>query len=211
MPKLVKRCFILLFTACLSFSPSGEASTLLAPKANGTVQNQWKNFSFEESGFSVDLPAAPEHIQQSITIPSTNISLQYDTFVSEPNSSIVYVISVWKYPGDIDMSSSQINLQDGFKGMLSALPNSKVEKMQMTKEQGFNALEFLVKSENIYFQGKLILVYNTLYQVFTVYKASEDMSKNYPRFINSFKLLNPAKHKVENAPLRNANDKKLRV
>ncbi len=172
-------------------------------------QNEWKNFTSKKSGFSVKLPVQPEHVDQTITIPNTDLEITYDTYLSEPNDSSVYVISVWNYPSDIDMSKPEINLQDGFSGMLSALPGSEVLNMSMDEVQGFKALDFLVKNEDIYFQGKLILVHNTLYQVFTVYKSSEDMTNNYINFIDSFKLLEPESRSI--APRQNNNKVKMNV
>ncbi len=191
------------FTINTEIAANGKESTTgTLLKKNGATQNgkeqTWVNFSSKEGGFSVDFPKNPEHVHQKIDIPKTDLSIEYDTFVSEPSESVVYVVSVWNYPAEIDMSKPEVNLQDGFSGMLSALPGSQVLNMNMGDLQGFKALEFLVKNDEIYFQGKLILVYNTLYQVFTVYKESEkqNMTKNYRRFIDSFKILNPESHKV---------------
>jgi len=165
-------------------------------KPHTQVQGDWSAFTSSEDGFSVDLPKKPEHVQQTIDIPKTDLKIDYNTYLSEPSDNVVYVISVWNYPSQIDMSKPEVNLQDGFGGMLSALPGSEVLNMRMTEVQGHKALEFLVKNDDIYFQGKLILVHNTLYQVFTVYKNSEDMSDNYIHFIDSFKLISPEKRKV---------------
>ncbi|NGX60986.1 MAG: hypothetical protein K940chlam9_00463 [Chlamydiae bacterium] len=175
---------------------------------NSTKQFQdWKTFTAEKNGFSVSLPVEPEHVEQTIEIPKTDLKISYDTYLSEPNEDSVYVISVWNYPSEVDMSKPEVNLQDGFGGMLSALPGSEVLAMKMTKVGGFDALEFLVKNEEIYFQGELILVHNTLYQVFTVYKGGQDMTDNYTHFIDSFKLTDTDKQKV--AP--KANGRKVRV
>ncbi len=171
-----------------------------------TQRNEWSTFTSKEDGFSIELPKKPEHVQQTIDIPKTDLKIKYNTYLSEPSDNVVYVISVWNYPSQIDMSKPEVNLQDGFGGMLSALPGSEVMNMRMTEVQGYKALEFLVKNEDIYFQGKLILVHNTLYQVFTVYKNSVDMSDDYIRFIDSFKLLSPEKRKV--APQKNGNGHK---
>lgn len=165
-------------------------------KKNSYTQEQWKAFTSKSDGFSVDLPTKPEHISQTIDIPKTDLKINYNTYLSEPSDNVVYVISVWDYPSQIDMSKPEVNLQDGFGGMLSALPGSEVLNMRMTEVDGFKALEFLVKNEDIYFQGKLILVYNTLYQVFTVYKSTVDMTNDYIHFIDSFKLISPEKRKV---------------
>ena len=166
---------------------------------------QWQNYSYPESGFSIDFPKKPERVQQTIDVPKSDLKINYETFLSEPSDTIVYVVSVWNYPSQIDMSKPEVNLQDGFGGMLSALPGSEVQNMKMTEVGGFKALDFLVKHEDIYFQGKLILVYNTLYQVFSVYKSSENMTNNYSRFIDSFKLINPNARKVAPAPSKNGN------
>lgn len=162
-------------------------------------EQTWSKFNAEENGFSVDFPTKPTHINQSIDVPKTNMKINYTTYVSEPNESAVYVVSVWHYPKELDMSRPEVNLKDGFQGMLAALPGSTVISQEVKDFEGFKALEFLVKNEDIYFQGRLILVYNTLYQVFTVYKDTEcdRMEQSYPKFINSFKLLNPQRNKVE--------------
>lgn len=180
-----------------------EAATQTAPKKE--VKQDWTRFTSTQDGFSVDLPSKPEHVQQTIDIPKTDLKIDYNTYLSEPSDDVVYVVSVWNYPAKIDMSKPEINLQDGFGGMLSALPGSEVMSMKMGEVNGYKSLEFLVKNDEIYFQGKLILVYNTLYQVFTVYKKSVDMTDNYVHFINSFKLINPEKRQV------NGNHKKMNV
>ncbi len=159
---------------------------------------EWKKFTSEESGFAIDFPRPPEHIEQTIDIPKTDLKIIYNTYLSEPSDAVVYVVSVWNYPAELDMSKPEVNLQDGFHGMLQALPGSQVLSMQMGEDGGFKALNFLVKNEDIFFQGKLVLVYNTLYQVFTVYKESEKMEDNYKRFSTSFKLVQPEKRKVNN-------------
>ncbi len=162
-------------------------------------QKNWTEFTSQENGFSVELPTQPEHVEQTIDVPRTDLKIHYDTYISEPSDSVVYVISVWNYPSEIDMSKPEVNLQDGFGGMLSALPGSEVKSMQMTEEQDYKALDFLVKNDEIFFQGKLILVYNTLYQVFVVYKDSVDMKEDYEHFIDSFKLLQPEKRKLDSS------------
>jgi len=156
----------------------------------------WVTFTSKENGFSVDLPKQPEQVHQKLDVPKTDLSIEYDTYVSEINDSVVYVVSVWHYPAELDMSQPEVNLQDGFGGMLSALPNSQVLNMKMTDVQSFKALEFLVKNDDIYFQGRLILVYNTLYQVFSVYKGVDTTKTTYQQFSDSFTLINPEKNKV---------------
>lgn len=205
---ILNKLLINLLACGLILTSSVDATHLMrAVGRSGEAQEKWTTFTSKESGFSVKLPKTPEHVHQKIDVPKTDLSIEYDTYISEPNDSVVYVISVWHYPAQVDMSKPEVNLQDGFNGMLAALPGSQVITMHMTEVQGYKALEFLVKSDEIYFQGKLILLYNTLFQVFTVYKSSEDMKSNYDTFINSFELVHPEKNML--APLNSA--KKMSV
>jgi hypothetical protein len=183
--------------AKLSAQINGNGKRSNGKNGVATEEQTWSTFTSKESGFSVDLPKKPEHVHQTIKVPKSEVTIDYDTYVSEPDDSVVYVVSVWNYPAEIDMSKPEVNLQDGFSGMISALPGSKVVNMQMTDVEGYKALEFLVQYEDIFFQGRLILVYNTLYQVFTVYKKSVEMAQNYDHFINSFQLIQPEKRKIQ--------------
>lgn len=157
-------------------------------------KDTWKSFTSSKGNFTIKLPTEPQEIEQKIDIPKTDLSILYQTYLSEPEENAVYVVSVWTYPPEIDMSRPEVNLQDGFGGMLSALPGAEVLYMQMKDFQGYKGLEFLVKSEDIFFRGMLFLANNVLYQIFTVYKDGtrqemEEMEKNYEHFMGSFHLL----------------------
>jgi hypothetical protein len=188
----IKKLFVLNLILC------GIMSSTLPMIAAETTQKEWVAFTSKEGGFTVDLPKTPEHVSQKIDIPKTDLSIKYNTYVAEPSDSIVYVVSVWNYPSQIDMSKPEVNLADGFSGMLSALPGSEVLEKNVGDFNGFKALEFRVKNDDIYFQGKLILVHNTLYQVFTVYKEEEaaGMKASYKHFISTFQLVNPEQNKA---------------
>jgi len=176
-----------------------------------TKSSSWKSFTSTQGNFTIDLPSEPQEIEQKIDIPKTDLSIQYMTYLSEPQDNVVYVVSVWTYPPEIDMDRPDINLQDGFGGMLSALPGAEVLFMQMKEVQGFQALEFTVKSEEIYFRGMLLLAHNTLYQIFTVYKEGdkkehEEMDQNYQHFMGSLRLLH-----ADASPGGEKNTRKLKM
>lgn len=187
---------ILFSSFLLCASLQGNLQSNLVSTQEAVTKEEWKKFSSAKNGFYVELPTIPDHVSQKVDIPQTELSIKYDTYISEPSESVVYVISVWYYPAEIDMSKPEVNLQDGFGGMLSALPGSQVLKMEIGEfSDKFKALDFLVKHEDVFFQGKLILVYNTLYQVFSVYKENMDVKGNYERFMNSFTLDSPEQNK----------------
>ncbi|AHH22838.1 hypothetical protein C6H88_02325 [Chlamydia muridarum str. Nigg] len=152
----------------------------------------WKRYDYtQEGGFSVQFPEFPEHSGQIVEIPQSDLAIRYDTYVAEtPNDSTVYVVSVWEYPEKVDISKPELNLQEGFSGMLYALPESQVLYLKATEVQGHKALEFWVACEDVYFRGMLVSVNHTLYQVFMVYKgrSPEVLDKEYNIFIQSFKV-----------------------
>ena len=152
----------------------------------------WKRYDYtQECGFSVQFPELPEHSGQVIEVPQSDLSIRYDTYVAETFSdNTVYVVSVWEYPEKVDISKPELNLQEGFAGMLYALPESQVLYLKETSMQGHKALEFWIACDNVYFRGMLVSVNHTLYQVFMVYKgrSPEILDKEYNTFVQSFKV-----------------------
>ncbi|WP_213318331.1 hypothetical protein [Chlamydiifrater volucris] len=165
----------------------------------GFFSGDWKKYDYKDSGFSVELPKEPEYSRQTIEIPQSDITIRYETFVTEPNENLIYVISVWNYPEKIDIGKPEQNLQEGFAGMLSALPESHVLFMQSATHQGHQSLEFWIRNEDIFFRGKLICVDHTLYQVFMVYKSNDakSLDQEYQQFSSSFHITKPRASKVQ--------------
>ncbi|MBQ8498383.1 hypothetical protein [Chlamydia sp.] len=180
----------------ISSSVKEEARASVVTKISDLLS--WQRYDYtQEGGFSVQFPELPEHSGQVIELPQSDLAIRYDTYVAETsNDSSVYVVSVWEYPEKVDISKPELNLQEGFAGMLYALPESQVLYLKATEVQGHKALEFWIVCDGIYFRGMLVSVNHTLYQVFMVYKgrSPEILDKEYSTFIQSFKVT-----KVRNA------------
>jgi hypothetical protein len=89
---LFKNKFLVKFIVCglLTVSICGEklhAQTNGNGKrtnGKGTVpveEQSWSTFSSEESGFSVDFPKKPEHVHQTIKVPKTEVTIEYEMFL----------------------------------------------------------------------------------------------------------------------------------
>lgn len=168
----------------------GEQDGLVVSQAKEGLK--WKRYDYTGNrGFSVEFPGEPDHSGQIIEIPQSDLTIRYDTYVTETQSDgTVYVVSVWEYPEKVDVSRPALNLQEGFSGILQALPESQVLFMQAKDIQGHKALEFWIACEDVYFRGVLISANHTLYQVFIVYKNqnANALDKEYDQFIKSFKI-----------------------
>ncbi len=153
---------------------------------------QWKRYDFtQHCGFSAQFPENPDHSGQIIEIPQSDLTIRYDTYVAETKSDgSVYVVSVWEYPESVDIRRPELNLQEGFAGMLQALPESQVLFMKASEMQGHKSLEFWISCEDVFFRGFLISVNHTLYQVFMVYrnKDPKSLDHEYDTFTQSFKI-----------------------
>ncbi|VVT42844.1 hypothetical protein BOKEGFJH_00362 [Chlamydia avium] len=154
--------------------------------------SKWKRYDYTSNcGFSAEFPESPDHAGQIIEIPQSDLTIRYDTYIAETQvDNTVYVVSVWEYSEKVDISRPELNLQEGFSGILQALPESQVLFMQAKEVQGHKALEFWICCEDIYFRGMLISVNHTLYQVFMVYKNknANALDKEYDMFTKSFKI-----------------------
>ncbi|EPP35298.1 hypothetical protein CP10139811_0168 [Chlamydia ibidis] len=168
----------------------GKEEELVISKIKDSLN--WKRYDYTQTcGFSAAFPGDPDHSGQIIEVPQSELTIRYDTYITEtPHDSTVYVVSVWEYPEKVDISRPELNLQEGFSGMLQALPESQVLFMQATEKQGHKALEFWIACDDIYFRGMLISVNHTLYQVFMVYKNKDPkaLNKEYETFTDSFKV-----------------------
>src|SRR5947208_3303758 len=94
---IITTLLLLNFITTTSFAAAPEFNEESESEQMTSKAVTWKRFSSEKSGFSIDLPQTPEHIHQTIKIPKTDLTIDYDTFISEPSEKIVYVISVWNY------------------------------------------------------------------------------------------------------------------
>ncbi|ANG66582.1 hypothetical protein [Chlamydia gallinacea] len=171
------------------FSEQDQGKILVSKDRNGL---KWKRYDYTTNcGFSAEFPESPDHAGQIIELPQSDLTIRYDTYIAETQSdNTVYVVSVWEYPEKVDISRPELNLQEGFSGILQALPESQVLFMQAKEVQGHKALEFWICCEDIYFRGMLISVNHTLYQVFMVYKNknAKALDKEYDVFTKSFKI-----------------------
>ncbi|AAP05337.1 hypothetical protein [Chlamydia caviae] len=208
LSKFLLTVLISLQTLCPASLVAGESKTGFLSKMKGWFSSRetkdgvsisqikdslkWKRYDYTKScGFSAEFPGDPDHSGQIIEVPQSELTIRYDTYVTETQSdNTVYVVSVWEYPEKVDVSRPELNLQEGFSGMLQALPESQVLFMQAKEVQGHKALEFWISCEDIYFRGMLVSVNHTLYQVFMVYKNknAKALDKEYETFTKSFKI-----------------------
>jgi hypothetical protein len=84
----------------------------------------------------------------------------------------------------------ETNLEGALNGMVASGEGNEVVSSNFHYFDGHRALDYKIsnKNENIYLQGKIILVEQTLYQLMVAYESGNDNETDYNKFINSFNL-----------------------
>lgn len=151
---------------------------------------EWKVFNSTLGQFQVTFPSYPTHETDNIQILDSTITFKYDSYLTETSDGTTYFVSTVTYPFEIDTSSPETNLEGSLNGMVASSEGSEVVFSGFTYFDGYRALDYKIKNtnENIYLQGKIILVDQTLYQLMVSYELVNFNKTNYDKFINSFEL-----------------------
>ena len=151
---------------------------------------EWKVFNSTLGQFQVTFPSYPTHETDNIQILDSTITFKYDSYLTETSDGTTYFVSTVTYPFEIDTSSPETNLEGSLNGMVASSEVSEVVFSGFTYFDGYRALDYKIKNtnENIYLQGKIILVDQTLYQLMVSYELVNFNKTNYDKFINSFEL-----------------------
>lgn len=158
-------------------------------KSSMTDKNvKWQTYTFSDNNFSISLPVKAEEQHQQLDLPNSQTKIPYDTYVSEPNQNVSYLVGVAKYPKEVNVSSPQNNLQAAVNGTVSATPGAKLISSQMTDLGGNKAVDFVIQGQDFNMKGRYILVGSTLYQLMVAYENNQNIDDDYNTFIKSFKI-----------------------
>lgn len=175
-----------------SFLPEESVEQQATDKVTNyfSQSEEWKVFNSALGQFQATFPTYPTHETDNIQIPDSSITLKYDSYLSETSDGTTYFVNTVTYSSEIDTSNPETNLEGSLNGMVASSEGNEVISSNFTYFEGYRALDYKIKntSENIYLQGKIILVNQTLYQLMVAYESGNFNKNNYDKFINSFEL-----------------------
>lgn len=150
--------------------------------------SQWKQYYSNSGKCTIALPNKPEHMRQVLSDPQTGEHMNYDVYLSAFDKKAVYMVLIANYPKPVDVSSSVQGLENFLNGLLSQNPHNKLLFADITSIDGCKALDFIIESKGVLFQGRAILSANNMYLLAMECQRENYLDKHYKFFIESFKF-----------------------
>jgi hypothetical protein len=171
-------------------APSGLLS---APSSVGTSAQVampvgWKEYHAKAGNCSLCLPAEPEHISEKMAMPNEGFELKYDAYISAADQQTVFMLLVAQYPEFVDEAYAQMSLEGFLNGILTHNPGNQLLFADLLLVDGHEALDFFIRTGNIYFKGRAVMVKNSLYLMAMECEIPHYDEIRYKNFVESFKL-----------------------
>lgn len=173
---------------CLLSPMSATAAPATAPKAP-VAPIGWNEFHSTPGNCSMLFPTQPEHISEKMAMPDQNFELTYDAYISPAtDQQSVFMLLVAQYPDFVDESFAQMSLEGFLNGILTHNPNNQLLFADLVLVDGHEALDFFIRTGNVYFKGRAVMVKNRMYLMAMECEIPHYDEVRYKQFVESFKL-----------------------
>lgn len=150
----------------------------------------WKEFHSGPGNCSMLFPSAPEHISEKMAMPEEGFELKYDAYISAAEQQTVFMLLIAQYPEFVDESYAQMSLEGFLNGILTHNPSNQLLFADLLLVDGHEALDFFIRTGNVYFKGRAVMVKNSLYLMAMECEIPQYDEISYKQFVDSFKLHN---------------------
>lgn len=150
---------------------------------------QWKKLHSSVGKCKIAMPDQPEHLQQKMVLPEENAELRYDVYVAGINDKAVYMMMIAEYPPLIDPAYAELSLESFLNGILTQNPSNRLIFADIVQVQGHKALDFFIKTKDVYFKGRAIMANSQLYLLAMECEMQHYHEPSFNYFINSFELV----------------------
>ncbi|MEM7175501.1 MAG: hypothetical protein AAF443_06225 [Chlamydiota bacterium] len=155
----------------------------------GSVRSySWKRFHSVPGSCSVNFPMRPQHVQQVTPIADGKHRLRCDIYAAPFERKAVYMMLIAQYPKAMGEMSSKLSLQGILNGLLMQNPNGQLTFADIVEVAGYQALDFFIQSEGMYFKGRVVVTENNLYLLAMKCDKRNYSENHYRHFISSFQL-----------------------
>ena len=161
---------------------ANEAAALPAEMAS------WQDFHATAGKCTMKFPAVPEHVSEKMTMPDAGYELKYDAYISALDQQAVFMLLVAQYPEFVDESYAQMSLEGFLNGILTHNPGNQLIFADLLLVDGREALDFFIRTGNVYFKGRAMMVRNSLYLMAMECEIQHYDETRFSHFINSFTL-----------------------
>jgi hypothetical protein len=164
--------------------------TAAAPSRGATtvLPVGWKEFHATTGNCSMIFPADPEHISEKMVMPDEGFELNYDAYISAADQQTVFMLLVAQYPEFVDETYAQMSLEGFLNGILTHNPSNQLLFADLLLVNGHEALDFFIRTGNVYFKGRAVMVRNSLYLMAMECEIPHYDEARYNQFVESFRL-----------------------
>jgi hypothetical protein len=185
MKQLIKGFKYSLLALLLPLAPIAiEAAT---QQAQIDTTSDWQEFHSVTGKCKMKFPSYPQHVTENMKFQE-GYDLRYDAYVSAINKETVYMLLVAQYPDFVDQTYARMSLEGFLNGILSHNQNNQLLFADLVLVDGYEALDFFIRTGTVYFKGRAMMVKNSLYLMVMECEMKGYNETEYNSFISSFKL-----------------------
>lgn len=166
------------------FSFASEAASI----QEVTAGKNWQQISMAPGKCSMKFPSAPEHVSETMQMDGVEFSLQYDAFIASSETKSIFMLLVAQYPDFVDEQFAHMSLEAFLNGILTHNPNNQLLFADLVLVEGYEALDFFIRSGPMYFKGRALMIKNQLYLMAMECEVQNYDESHYNAFVNSFFL-----------------------
>ncbi len=166
-------------------------TTAASAPAAATMPIGWKEFHSTPGNCSMMFPVEPEHISEKMAMPDEGFELTYDAYISASDKQTVFMLLIAQYPEFVDESYAQMSLEGFLNGILTHNPSNQLLFADLLLVDGHEALDFFIRTGNVYFKGRAVMVKNSMYLMAMECEIPTYDEVHYKHFVNSFKIHSP--------------------
>jgi hypothetical protein len=165
------------------------AQPAVSPQMVQKAVIDWKEFHSVVGKCKMMFPEAPEHVSEKMAMPEEGYELKYDAYISALNQNTVFMLLIAQYPEFVDESYAQMSLEGFLNGILTHNPGNQLIFADLLLVNGHEALDFFIRTGNVYFKGRAMMVKNSLYLMAMECEIQSYDETHFKHFVNSFKLV----------------------
>ncbi len=173
---------------CLLSPIAATATNVSAANAAAAKPLGWKEFHSTPGNCSMMFPNDPEHISEKMAMPDEGFELKYDAYISAAEQQAVFMLLIAQYPDFVDETYAQMSLEGFLNGILTHNPGNQLLFADLLLVDGHEALDFFIRTGNVYFKGRAVMVKNSMYLMAMECEIPHYDEVRYKHFIDSFKI-----------------------
>lgn len=148
----------------------------------------WREYHAVAGNCSLYLPKDPEHLSEKIVMPDDGFELKYDAYISAADQQAVFMLLVAQYPEFVDQAYARMSLEGFLHGVITHNPENQLLFSDLVLVEGHEALDFFIRTGNVYFKGRAVMVKNSLYLIAMECEIPHYDEVRYNQFVESFRL-----------------------